>query len=142
MKTLHWLVLLIGLFGLLIIPGCKTTEEFLYDISGTWQFTSYTEAGSITSIWTLTGSKNLGTFLTESGSTGTYSVNDSSVTFSGGRIESHPGAVIQISFTAPGTIVDNNNMYGITNAHAIISYDDGTIIEDDQNYNWIASRIL
>lgn len=74
------------LIGLLFFNSCKTEEEIVYDIRGTWAITYTWGAASNmpapgTMMDTFVGSLTSGTWTNNEGHNGTYSVSGMSVTF-------------------------------------------------------------
>jgi hypothetical protein len=67
------------LIGLLFFNSCKTEEEIVYDIRGSWTLNYFWSASDVppppTAMITFTGSLTSGAFVSDDGYNGTYTVN-------------------------------------------------------------------
>jgi hypothetical protein len=102
-KKLLMLLLIFVFSGLLFFSGCKTTEEHVYDIRGSWSLTTIVDTSS-TFVFVFSGSLTGGIVSCAEFSSGTYTVNDNQVT-----IVMYFGA---LSYTFTGTFSNDNYMSG------------------------------
>jgi len=89
--------------GLLFHSGCKTEEEHVYDIRGTWTLTA-TVSISETFVFTFSGSLTSGTVSCADFTSGTYTVNGNQV-----NIIMY---YLTIPYTFTGTFTNDNYMSG------------------------------
>jgi len=103
-------VVVMAAVWILVSFGCSTTEETVYDITGTWQFTYTYIPGSETDIFNFifNGSLSSGTAMnTTAGHGGTYTVNGTAVVITLDYIHAICGPMTETlsgAFTSPTTM--------------------------------------
>ncbi len=126
------------LTGLILSSGCKTTEEIIYDIRGTWifNFSNTTEPSTVI----FTGSVESGTLVTPQGTTGTYTVNEKNVSISADRIMISTPQRWEFHWEFTGAFIDTLNMSGI--ATVLVRYYLNGILTDESTVEvtWTAIK--
>ena len=112
MKKKSLVCVSIAMLWMIWTPGCSTTEEIVYDITGNWMFAFHSTNTTDTINFNFSGSSTNGIAndLTR-GHTGIYTVNNTTVaitlTFDTGGFCGMRTETITGTFTAPGTLSGN-----------------------------------
>lgn len=142
MMKVRYYIFLILYVCLLFCFGCKTTAEngeSEYDIRGTWEF--YYEGTPNTSIVSFTGSITQGTFRTDRGTTGTYTVNGTDMSMSGARTYIDSYQKWEYNWETTGTFIDTDHMSGSTTVTERYYEYNVFYFEDTYIQNWTATKI-
>jgi len=132
------LIFCIGIWNLLCF-ACHTDDGIAFDIRGSWEF-DYEGSSSI-SVVTFSGSLSGGTFTTDRGTTGTYTVNGSTMTMSGSRTDTVSWQKWVYNWESAGEFTDADHLTGTTTVMEYYYEYDVLIQVDGYEQIWTAIRI-